>query len=159
MPQPPHVAEMLSRYRAGYPLMRGAVVGLDEEAIRAHPVPGKMSSLEVLSHVVDADQMMCERMKRTIGSDRPLLVGVESVGYLEPLHYENRDPELELRLLKIQRQQMGDDLERLPEDAWTRTAVHSELGSVSLFELLKHAVEHLEDHAATIAEKRAALSL
>jgi hypothetical protein len=159
MPQTSPVQELLNRYRAGYPLLRSAAVGLDEEAIRARPIAGKMSTLEVIAHIVDSDQFMCDRMKRTIAADRPLLMGVESADYPEPLDYESRDPELDLQLLKIQRQQMGDDLERLPADAWTRTAVHSESGLVTLLELLEHAVEHLENHTATIAEKRAALCL
>jgi uncharacterized damage-inducible protein DinB len=159
MPQTSAVHELLTRYRAGYLLLRGAAVGLDEEAIRARPVPGKMSTLEVIAHIVDADQLMCDRMKRTIGTDRPLLIGIESADYPEPLDYQSRVPELELQLLKFQRQQMAEDLERLPEEAWSRTAVHSEIGLVTLVDLLEHAVEHLEDHTGTIAEKRAALCL
>lgn len=151
--------ELLIAYRSGADFLRAAIEGLDASALRARPIVSKMSSLEVVCHIVDADQMMCERMKRTIGTDRPLIMGVENVGYLEPLHYHERDIELELRLLAVEREQMAADLDRLPAEAWTRTAIHSESGLVTLVDLLEHAVDHLEGHAASIAEKRAALGL
>jgi hypothetical protein len=157
--EPTSMNELLGRYVLGAAVLRDAVAGLDAGALRARPVPGKMSSLEVICHVVDADQFMCDGMKRTVGTDHPLLMGVESVGYLEPLHYHDRDLELELRLLEVQREQMAADLVRLPKEAWSRTAVHSESGTVTLGDLFEHAVDHLEAHAATIAEKRMVMGL
>jgi hypothetical protein len=86
-------------------------------------------------------------------------MGVESVNYLEPLHYHDRDPELEIRLLGVQREQMLADLLLLPSEAWARTCIHSEVGRLTLQQLLSHAVRHLESHVEAIAEKRAAMGL
>jgi len=149
--------QLLAAYREGAAVLRDAVEGMDATSLRARPIPGKMSSLEVLCHIVDSDQFMCDRIKRTIATERPLLVGVESADYPGPLAYHERDPELDLQLLAAQREQLAADLERLPAETWRRTAVHSEIGLVTLFDLVEHAVEHLEDHVARIAEKRAAL--
>ena len=121
--------------------------------------PGKMSSLEVVCHIVDADQFMCDRMKRTIATEMPLLMGVNGIAYLDQLHYHDRDPELDIHLLAVQREQMLADLARLPDDAWERSAIHSEVGKLTLRQLLNHAVRHLEEHVASIAEKRTALGL
>jgi hypothetical protein len=148
---------LLGRYVAGASVLREAIAGLDAESLRARPIAGKMSSLEVTAHIVDSDQFMCDRMKRTLATERPLIIGVESAGYPEPLRYHERDPELDIRLLEIQREQMAADLMRLPADVWTRTAVHSEIGLVTLLDLFEHAVDHLESHVTTIAEKRATL--
>jgi hypothetical protein len=152
-------ADLLGRYLQGGAVLRRAISGLDAESLRARPIAGKMSSLEVLCHVVDADQFMCDRMKRTIGTDRPLLVGVEAVDYLTRLHYHDRDPELDIRLLEVQREQMAADLWRLDDEAWARIAIHSEVGALMLQQLLNHAVCHLEAHAETIADKRTAMGL
>jgi chemotaxis receptor (MCP) glutamine deamidase CheD len=44
---------------------------------------------------------MCDRMKRIIGMDKPLLMGAQSSGYPEPLRYHDRDLEdLEADALK-----------------------------------------------------------
>ena len=118
-----------------------------------------MSSLEVVRHIVDADQFMCDRMKRTIATELPLLMGVNGILYLAALDYQDRNPEPDLRLLEFQREQMAADLERLPYEAWERTAIHSEVGVLTLRQLLNHAVCHLESHVETIAEKRTAMGL
>lgn len=149
--------ELIEAYKRGPALLREAIAGMDAEALRARPIVGKMSSLEVVSHIVDSDQFMCDRVKRTIATDKPLLVGIESADYPGPLGYQERDPELDLRLLDAQREQLARDLERLAPEAWQRTAVHSENGVQTLHEIFHHAVEHLEAHVLAIAEKRAAL--
>jgi hypothetical protein len=149
----------MAAYRRGPALLRDAVAGLDADAMRARPIAGKMSSLEVLCHIVDGDQFMCDRVKRTIAIDRPLLMGVEAADYPDPLSYHERDPELDLRLLEVQREQLAADLDRLSPDSWQRTAVHSENGLMTLAETFHHAVEHLESHVATIWEKRRALGV
>ena len=152
-------AASIADYREGAATLRQALDGLDADALRARPIAGKLSSLEVACHIVDSDQFMCDRLKRTIATERPLLVGVESVDYVDALRYHDRDLELDLRLLEVQREQMAADLDRLPAEAWSRTAVHTENGTLNLVDLLEHAVEHLEDHVATIYEKRRALGL
>jgi uncharacterized damage-inducible protein DinB len=152
-------SELIAAYRRGPAILREAVAGLDAAALRARPIPGKMSSLEVLSHIVDSDQFMCDRLKRTIATQRPLLMGAESADYPAPLHYDDRDPEMDLRLLEAQREQMAADLERLTPGAWEREAVHSERGTQTLLDIMIHAVSHLEDHVLTIAEKREAMGL
>ena len=152
-------SELLAAYRLGAGIVREAIAGLDAEALRARPIAGKMSSLEVLCHIVDSDQFMCDRIKRAIATERPLLMGVESADYPVPLHYHERDVDLDLRLLEAQREQMAADLDRIGSEVWSRTAVHSEAGLVTVTDLFAHAVEHLEDHVARIAEKKAALGL
>lgn len=151
--------QLLNDYRRGPALLRDAIAGMDAEALRARPIPGKMSSLEVLCHVVDSDQFMCDRIKRTVATEHPVLMGVESADYPGPLRYHDRDPVLDLRLLEVQREQMAADLERLPAEAWDRVATHSENGEMTLLEIFDHAVDHLESHVLTIFEKRGALGL
>jgi hypothetical protein len=152
-------AELLATYRQGGAALRAAVAGMDADQLRARPIPGKLSSLEVVCHIVDSDQFMCDRIKRAIATERPLIMGVESIDYPGPLHYHQRDLELDLRLLEAQREQLAADLGCAGDSAWGRTAVHSEVGLVTVLDLFEHAVDHLEDHVDRIAEKRAALGL
>jgi hypothetical protein len=84
---------------------------------------------------------------------------VESADYPGPLSYHDRDRELDLRLLAVQREQLAADLDRLAPEAWERTAIHSERGVQTLRETFHHAVTHLEDHVETILEKRRAMGL
>lgn len=152
-------AEFIADYRRGPSVLRTALEGLDAEALRARPIPGKLSALEVACHIVDSDQFMCDRMRRTIATEKPLLMGVESVRYVSVFGYHERDLDRDLRLLEIQREQLAADLDKLAPDVWNRTAVHSENGLQTLLDIFEHAVEHLEDHADAIYAKRRALGL
>ena len=151
--------ELVERYLAGIESLNEAIAGMDADQLRARPIAGKMTTQEVVCHIVDADQFMADRMKRTISTDTPLLIGVESVDYLEPLHYANRDLDLDLQLFELTRRQMAADLSRLIPDTWERPAVHSEVGLVTLRSLVLHTIHHLERHVTAIPEKRAALGL
>ena len=153
------VPELIAAYRRGPGLLRESAAGLTRDQLLARPVPGKMSSQEVVCHVADAEQFLADRMKRTIVLERPLLVGVEAWFYLDELHYHERDIELDLALVDATRAQMAADLDRVYATAWNRTAVHPEIGLVTLRDILVHAVEHLEDHVRHIAEKRDALGV
>lgn len=152
-------AELIAAYRVGPALLRDAVADMTPDQLRARPVPGKFSTLEVVGHVADCDQFLADRMKRTIALERPLLLGVAGDLYLEALQYQERDLALQLQLIEVTRRQMAADLERLPAASWARTAVHNEIGLVTLRQLLLHSIRHLERHLAAIAEKRRALGL
>jgi uncharacterized damage-inducible protein DinB len=152
-------AQLIHLYRSGPEHLRELVSDMTREQLLERPVPGKMSTMEVVCHVVDADQFLADRMKRTIATDRPLLVGVDGILYLEALHYHDRDLQLQLSLLDVTRWQMAEDLDRLEDAAWSRAAVHSESGLVTLRQLLWHAIRHLERHGDAITEKRKALGL
>lgn len=151
--------ELIAAYRDGARVLREALAGLDDAALTKRPIEGKLSSKEVACHIIDSDQFMCDRLRRTIATDKPLLMGVRSVDYVGAFDYGSRDLELDMRLLAVQREQMAADLDKLPESAWTRVAVHSENGMQTLHEILDHAVDHLEGHVTAIYEKRQALGL
>jgi uncharacterized damage-inducible protein DinB len=153
------VADLIAAYRAGSGALREAVAGMDGQSLRARPIEGMMSALEVLGHVADCEQFLADRMKRAAATETPTLMGVDATPYLEALHYQDRDPELQLQLIDVTRRQLAEDLERIPAEAWSRTAVHSETGVVTLRQLLLHAIRHLESHVATIEVKREALGL
>ncbi len=150
---------LISAYESGPQQLRDAVGGLTPEQLRARPVEGRWSILEVLCHLADCEQFFADRMKRTIAMDRPLLIGADGFRYPGPLCYHERDVEEEIELIGITRRQMARILRRLDDEAWSRTAVHSETGLVTLRQLVFHAVRHQEHHLWFVAEKRRALGI
>ena len=51
------------------------------------------------------------------------------------------------------------DLSASPKRRGSARAIHSEVGKLTLRQLLNHAVRHLEEHVESIAEKRTAMGL
>ena len=152
-------AELIDAYLAGLPRLRRAVSDLSPDQLRARPVPGKWSTLEVVCHLVDSEQAWCHRMKRVIAEEMPLLIGYDESRFTAALAYHQGDLEEELTLLEGMRRQMARRLAAVPETTWSRTGVHSERGLVTLEEMLRAEVEHVPHHIRHILEKRRALGL
>jgi hypothetical protein len=150
---------LIESYLACLPRLRRTVVDLGPEQLKARPVPGKWSTLEVVCHLVDSEQAWCHRMKRVIAEDRPLLIGYDETRFTAGLPYHEADLEEELTLLEGMRLQMARILRGLPEEAWSRTGVHNERGLMTLEEMLRAESDHVPHHLAHVFEKRKALGL
>jgi len=151
-------AQLISDYEKGPQLLQAAVAGMTREQLRARPVAGKWSTLEVVCHICDSEQFFADRLKRTLAMSRPLLLGADPEHYPEAVRYHDRDLEEELDLIALTRGQVARILKLVPEQAWLRTAVHSEGGLVTLRQLVLHATRHLQHHLRFIEEKRRALA-
>jgi uncharacterized damage-inducible protein DinB len=146
--------DLIAAYEHGIEELRTAVAGMSGDELRARPIPGKWSTLEVVCHIADCEQFFADRMKRTMAMDRPLLLGADGFRYPDALDYQQHELDEELRLVETTRQQMTRVLRLAAEHAWDRTAIHSESGLVTLRQLVLHAVNHLRHHLKFIAEKR-----
>ncbi len=152
-------SELLAAYLDGPPSLRRIVSDMTTEQLRARPVAGKWSTLEVVCHLVDSEQAWCHRMKRVIAEQNPLIIGYDETRFTAALAYHAHDLEEELTLLDCMRKQMARVLAGVSAEAWSRACVHSERGLMTLAEMLKAEVDHIPHHIRHIGEKRAALGL
>jgi hypothetical protein len=147
---------LIVRYLAGPVLVRDTIAGMDEAQLHARPIPGKMSTHEVVTHIVDSEGGLGGRIKRAIaGEEIPLVQGMG--GHPEPTSDPERGLDADLRLLATAREQMAEELRRLPADAWDLVAIRREDRLVTVRQVLILMVRHLENHVSAIEEKRAAL--
>ena len=150
---------LLDAYLAGPRLLRQAVAGMSREQLTARPVAGKMSTLEVVCHLVDFDPVYADRMKRAIALDRPTLLGADETCFLKALAYHDRDLEEELAILEHTRSQMARILRASPPEVLQRVGVHDERGEMTVEKMLTTITNHVPHHVKFIHEKRAALGL
>jgi hypothetical protein len=151
--------ELIDAYLAGPGALRRAVAGMSREQLRARPVTGKWSTLEVLCHLADFEPIMADRMKRIIAEERPALLGASEVRFAAALAYQERDAEEELILIERTRSQMARILRTLPAEALARVGVHNERGPRTLEQFLTSTTGHIPHHVRFIEEKRKALGL
>jgi len=152
-------ADLVDSYLNSLPQLRRLLVDMTEAELRARPVPGKWSTLEVIGHLVDSEQAWCHRIKRVIAEERPLWIGYDQSRFTAALDYHAHDPGELLSLLEAMRQQMARTLRGLPESAWQRTGIHSEWGLMTLDEMVLAEAEHIPHHMKHISEKRHVLGL
>jgi hypothetical protein len=150
-------ADLIAAYEQGIEDLRAAVAGMTSEEVLSRPIPGKWSTLEVVSHLADTEIYYTDRIERTIALERPLLMGVDERLYPERLNYQALDLAEQLDLFMALRRHATRILRLQPPEAWQRTAVHSETGIVTLRQLGFQAVRHVGHHLPFIAEKRAAM--
>jgi hypothetical protein len=156
------IATLIDEYLSGPQLLQQAVAGMSAEQLRARPVPGKWSTLDVVCHLSDFETVYADRMKRIAAEECPEILGADQDGYARALAYDKRDVEDELILIEQTRRQMARILRALPPAAFARTATHRE-GSAretrTLEKYLRLIVGHIPHHTKFIQEKRQALGL
>lgn len=154
-----NVSELVATYRKGPEVLRAAVEGMSEDQLRARPVPGRWSTLEVVCHVADMEIVYAERIRRILAEDTPLLQDADPDRFAAGLHYHERSLERELELVRAIREQTAVLLEAIPREAWSRTGNHSVVGTVTLLQIVQNITDHIPHHVKFIYEKRKALGL
>lgn len=150
---------LVADYLAGAQQLRQAITGMSTEQLKAKPVAGKMSTLEVVCHLVDFDPIYVDRMKRTIALENPTLLGADENEFTRKLYYHDRDANEEVQLLELTRSQMARILKKLPLEAWNRTGQHNERGPMTLTKMVETMNNHIPHHVQFILEKRKALGV
>ena len=155
----PSLNELIEQYLEGPKTVRKACAGMSAEQVRARPIAGKWSTLEVVAHIADFDPILADRMKRVIAEEKPTLLGADENKFAASLAYGDRDLEEELTIIEKTRSQMARILRKLPAEALSRVGVHSEKGPRTLEQLLTITINHIPHHVKFIDEKRAALGI
>ena len=151
--------ELIKRFAHGPRQVREAVVGLSPEQLAARPIPGRWSTLEVVSHLADFEIIGVDRLTAVIAEDSPTLPGRCEQRYAARLSYMERDLEEQLRIIELCRSHTTRILRRLTTADWSRPGIHTEAGPLTLTQLLERVVRHLEHHVPFIHEKRRALGV
>ncbi|MBL8799228.1 MAG: DinB family protein [Planctomycetia bacterium] len=150
-------AALIEAYLAGAEALAEAIRGLGPAALRARPVAGTWSTLEVVCHLADAEALFADRMKRVLAEDRPTLLFADPERFAAALAFDARDAVEEVACVGAIRRQMARILRAQPPDAWQRVGVHSKEGERTLEQLVRKAIDHLEHHLTFVRAKRQAL--
>jgi uncharacterized damage-inducible protein DinB len=145
---------LIDRYAAGAELPARAIAGLTPADLHAQPVAESWSIQHIVIHLLDADLIASERMKRIIAEPNPLIVAFDQNAFARRLHYEHLDAAAAAEMFRLNRQLTAEILRRLPDEDFQRTAVHTENGKMTLAGILEGYCEHLDHHVRKIREKR-----
>src|SRR5262245_46020080 len=97
MPQ----SALIDEYAAGPRLVREAVKRMTSEQVRARPIAGKWSTLEVVCHLADFEPVFLDRMKVILTQDEPTFFGRDENAFAAKFVYGRRDLEEELTLIEV----------------------------------------------------------
>jgi uncharacterized damage-inducible protein DinB len=152
-------ASLVDQYAAGPILLREKTAGMTREQVKARPIAGKWSTLEVICHVADFELVYADRMKRVVAEKEPTMFGGDPDQFAARLAYHDRDLAEELNLIEACRVSTARILRTLSEADFARVGNHSEAGKLTLEKLLQSVTNHAAHHGNFIDEKRTALGL
>lgn len=150
---------LLTQYAAGPRVLREACAGLNAEQLRARPVPGTWSILEVVCHLADFEPIGADRMKRVLAEPEPTLLGADEALFAQRLAYHERDLLEELQLIEGTRNSLMRILRTVTDAEWQRIGHHDQAGPLTLLGLLERMTNHLPHHLNFLREKRRALGV
>lgn len=146
--------DAVERYRAGAGVPASAISGLVREQLLAFPVPGTWSIQQIVVHLMDTDLICSYRMKRIVAEPDPALDAYDENAFVPRLRYQDLDAGKACDVFRLNREVTADVLARLPAGDFERTARHPEVGPMTLGQLLRLYIHHLDHHLAFIRRKR-----
>ncbi len=146
MAQDPRIKE----YKDGYRLIEESIQGVSESELDFRPAPAEWTIREIIVHLGDSEMTSSVRLRRMLTEDQPVLTGYDQDAYAERFWYQNRSIESSLLLFRAARLTSGELLDRLDEDDWSRTALHSESGEITVDSWLDVYAVHAREHADQI---------
>lgn len=144
-------------FQRGPELLREALRGLDSEALRAHPIQGKWSIQEIAFHLVDAELVGAERLRRALMESGSTLRPWDQEAWTRDLRYNERSvEELQeaLQLFDSLRQTSLRIFRGATPEEWERWIDHPEYGRLTVEKLLELYARHSERHVEQILERR-----
>src|SRR5882762_77545 len=133
-------------------LLETMLCDLPGELLHWWPAPERWSISEVLAHLAALEQEYAERALRMVAEESPALVKYVLAGAVARGEYSRGSAGENLALFTRTRRSTLACLIGLPASAGARTGLHSELGTITLTEMLNEWANHELGHWREIAE-------
>ncbi len=144
---------MFEQFGAGPKLIHEAISGVGPAEIN-RPGPEGWSVRDVLVHLSDTELVRAVRIRQMIAEDEPAFFAFDEGTWKRKLHYLWRSPEAALSLFQQTRFSTGELLRQCDRQSWARTATHPDRGLLTLADMLRIGVEHVDVHVQQIAKLR-----
>ena len=129
-----------------------ALDGQPAEALTRPASDGGWGVVESLAHTRDWDEIFRERAHAIVEQDRPHLPAYDDELWAIERDYRSQSPWPVFEQFRETRSQVVSFLERLPAEAWKRTADHGAYGEITLQWMIDHIADHDQEHLAQIRE-------
>jgi DinB family protein len=143
-------AELLERFRRGPEVLAVLLTGVHGEENDFVTGAGKWSIRRITAHLADSEMVGAFRLRAVIAEDKPVLYAFDQEKWADKLDYDHRKPAQSLDAFRRLRADNHELLKSLPDAAFARTGTHTEMGEVSLHQLLEIYANHAESHARQI---------
>jgi hypothetical protein len=124
------------------------VSGKSNEALTQPDNDGGWGVVDIVSHLLDWQRITEDRIRQLLHDDHPHLEGIDDSLWAVEHNYRENDPLEVLAALRQHREDMIEELQDLPEDAWERPGTDDRNREITLHWLMNRACEHDARHLA-----------
>ncbi|MGH2534960.1 MAG: DinB family protein [Thermomicrobiales bacterium] len=144
-------AELIDANRAAPAILRALVRDVDGGRARERAGEGEWAVVEIVAHLADAEGRVIDRIARMTAEDAPVLVGYDQAALAEERGYLGMSLAAELDRFERLRAEHIAQLEGLDKSGWSRVGRHTEVGEITVQQLVAHMTKHDAIHLAQIA--------
>jgi DinB superfamily len=149
--------QLIEVYVDGGRQLESAYSGLSRSDLLAIPVPGTWSLQQIAIHMMDSDLIATDRMKRIASMDKPLLCSYDETAFSQLPGTNDLNAMLACEIFAKNREMTAVILRSLSDACFDRVGIHTEIGKVTLGEMVSKYIDHLAGHMEHIVRKRALL--
>lgn len=131
-------------------LLREAIAGASDAQLARPYREGGWNSRQVIHHLADSHMMAFIRAKKAAVEENPTLQAYDQDVWASHADASTGPLEPSLSIIEGVHARWSAFLRSLPEEAWSRTAVHQERGPMTLEDLLRIYSGHGEKHIGHI---------
>ncbi len=150
---------LIARYASGAEILVYATQQLTREQEQARPGPGQWSLAELVTHLLDADLVYADRMKRIIAEEEPTLQAFDEEAWVARLGGHEMSVEEAVNLFAANRHWMTGLLRRLGASDFNRAGNHTVAGRQTLAQVVATIANHVDHHLKFLYGKRGNLGV
>ena len=148
--------ERISRLRSLPANLERLVISLSNTELKTRYMATEWSVQQIVHHLVDSHINSLVRLKLILSEDRPPLKGYDQDAWADQADVAMTPISASLAILHGLHERWGNLFESLTDEQYQRVGVHSEIGDVSVDDLLDSYADHGEIHIDQIKRVLAA---
>lgn len=145
--------EIIERLRRVPDRLARLIENKSGERLRQAGAGGSWGAVEHLAYLSDFEEVTLDRVKQIITGQQPEIELFDTDVRAIEMDYHGQDPLKTLERFREDRQELLQLLTPLPDEAWGLTANHSDLGLITLAELIQRLDEHNQSHLQSVKEE------
>ena len=151
--------DLIDRYERGAEVLAYAVQDLTPTQATARPGPGAWSIAQLVAHLLDADLVYADRIKRLIAEDDPVLQAFDENAWIERLDSQSMPVGAAVDLFATNRRWVARLLRRCGDAEFARAGRHTQAGVQTLAQVVTTITHHVDHHLAFLYAKRGNLGV
>ena len=149
----------LREYKNNYLPVFKLLKTLSPLQIAFKPAYNKWSIHEIITHLADTEVQSHVRFRTMLANKNPLLIYFDEMDWSIILDYSKVDLSESIKVIKLMRKVNYKLLSRLAAADFSKKGIHSVRGELSLAEMVRFYIQHVNNHLEQINRNLTALHL